>query len=402
MLQVTSSSSSSHGLQHPKLPTSPRLQFAKVLIVELVIQFNKLILCCTLLFAFSFSLLRIFQIWLTPSHQVGKDWSFHISPAVNIQSWFPGGQTGLMLLLLKGTQRVFSAHFVILMLSHLYGPAFTAIHDYWESSLKTIHMGGPVQIKPLVWVKVYAGWLVTITIWISLSPKPPKSVAHATTRSQAPSGPTSRWPLYPLFICSVLDISPHQNHTARDFLTRDTLHSTGCFLFPFCSFFFFFYIWLMITKYFIDLLLLPDYHWIFPWALFFFWNLWLGFILIRYCSLRNACRNLPSCRTLWRVMTSAVLLLIGEMKRRWKWPMGNPSESQPYSRSSWAGNLKKEPWRKKWTCMCNSLRSRQQGDEELVVWSLKEVCRQQCRDTPEDGRPRQNGPGRKGTGFSSR
>ena len=47
--------------------------------------------------------------WVSSSHQVAKDWSFHfsISPS-NIQDWFPLGLTGWISLQSKGLSRVFS------------------------------------------------------------------------------------------------------------------------------------------------------------------------------------------------------------------------------------------------------------------------------------------------------
>ena len=59
---------------------------------------------------------------------------------MNIQGWFPLGLTGLISLLSKGLSRVFSNTTKLmfesissLVLSLLYGPILTSIHDYWEN-----------------------------------------------------------------------------------------------------------------------------------------------------------------------------------------------------------------------------------------------------------------------------
>ena len=56
--------------------------------------------------------------------------------SMNIQDWSPLGCTGWVSLLSKGLSRVFSNTTVqkhqFLMLSFLYGPTLTSIHDYWK------------------------------------------------------------------------------------------------------------------------------------------------------------------------------------------------------------------------------------------------------------------------------
>ena len=59
---------------------------------------------------------------------------------MDIQGWFPLGLTGLISLKSKGLSRVFSNTTVeelksinSLMLSLLYGPTLTSIHDYWKN-----------------------------------------------------------------------------------------------------------------------------------------------------------------------------------------------------------------------------------------------------------------------------
>ena len=60
---------------------------------------------------------------------------------MNIQDWFPLGLTGLISLQSKGLSRVFSNTTVqkhqFLVLSLLYGPTLTYIHDYWKNQVLT-------------------------------------------------------------------------------------------------------------------------------------------------------------------------------------------------------------------------------------------------------------------------
>ena len=68
-----------------------------------------------------------------------KYWSFSfsISPSMNIEDWFPLGWTGLISLLSKGLSRVFSnttvQSIISSVLSFLYGPTLTSVHDYWKN-----------------------------------------------------------------------------------------------------------------------------------------------------------------------------------------------------------------------------------------------------------------------------
>ena len=56
---------------------------------------------------------------------------------MNIQCWFPLGWTGLISLLTKGLSKAFSSSTVqkpqLWVLSLLYGPTLTSIHDYWKN-----------------------------------------------------------------------------------------------------------------------------------------------------------------------------------------------------------------------------------------------------------------------------
>ena len=80
----------------------------------------------------------LFQ-WVSSSHQVAKvleaSTSVLILP-VNIQGWFPLRLTGLISLQSRELSGVFSAPQLesinCLVLSLLYGPTFTPIHDFWK------------------------------------------------------------------------------------------------------------------------------------------------------------------------------------------------------------------------------------------------------------------------------
>ena len=58
---------------------------------------------------------------------------------MNIQDWFPLGWTGLISLQSKGLTRVFSTpqfkNIHSLVLSFLYSPTLTSIHDYWKNHI---------------------------------------------------------------------------------------------------------------------------------------------------------------------------------------------------------------------------------------------------------------------------
>ena len=66
--------------------------------------------------------------------------STSVSPSVlpmNIQDWFPSGLTGWISLQSKGLSRIFFnttvQKYQPLVLSFLYSPTLTPIHDYWKS-----------------------------------------------------------------------------------------------------------------------------------------------------------------------------------------------------------------------------------------------------------------------------
>ena len=111
----------------------------KLMSIKLVMPYNHLILCRPLLLLPSiFPSIRVFSSESVLHFRWPKYWSFSfsISPS-NIQDWFPLGWTGLIALQSKGLSRVFSSTTVqkhqLLVLSFLYGPTLTSIHEYWKN-----------------------------------------------------------------------------------------------------------------------------------------------------------------------------------------------------------------------------------------------------------------------------
>ena len=104
---------------------------------ELVMSCNHLILGCPLLLPLSiFPSIRVFQMsqfFTSGGQSIGA--SASVLP-VNIQDWFPLGLTGWISLQSKGLSRVFSniqfKSINTLVLSFLYGPTLTSIHDHWK------------------------------------------------------------------------------------------------------------------------------------------------------------------------------------------------------------------------------------------------------------------------------
>ena len=90
---------------------------------------------CLQSFSASRSFLRS-QFFSLGSQNSGVSASASILP-MNIQDWFPLGQTGLISLQSKGLSRVFFNTTVqkhqFLALSFLYGPTLTSVHDYWKN-----------------------------------------------------------------------------------------------------------------------------------------------------------------------------------------------------------------------------------------------------------------------------
>ena len=140
---VTSDSLRSHGLQHARFPCpSPSLGVCS----------NSCSLsqwCCLTISSsaasFSFCLQSFPASWSFPmswhfasaNQSIGASASASVLP-MNIQVWFPLGFTGLFSLQSKGLSRVFSNTTVqkhhSSVLSLLYGPTLTSVHDYCKKT----------------------------------------------------------------------------------------------------------------------------------------------------------------------------------------------------------------------------------------------------------------------------
>ena len=110
----------------------------KLMSIESVMPSNYLILCHPLLLPSIFPSIRSFlmsQFFPSGGQSTGVSASASVLP-MNIQDWFPLGWTGWISLQPKGLSRVFSnTTFKSInssMLSFLYGPTLTSIHDYWK------------------------------------------------------------------------------------------------------------------------------------------------------------------------------------------------------------------------------------------------------------------------------
>ena len=109
----------------------------KLMSMESVMPSNHLILCRPLssqlqFFPASGSFL-VSQFFTSGDQRIGV--SASVLP-MNIQDWFPFGYTGWMSLQSKRLPRVFSdttIHINSLVLSFLYSPTLTSIHDYWKN-----------------------------------------------------------------------------------------------------------------------------------------------------------------------------------------------------------------------------------------------------------------------------
>ena len=82
---------------------------------------------------------RMSQFFAWGGQSIGVSASTSVLP-MYIQDWFPLGWTGWISLKSKGFSRVFSnstvqKHQFFLVLSFLYSPTLTSIHDYWKKHL---------------------------------------------------------------------------------------------------------------------------------------------------------------------------------------------------------------------------------------------------------------------------
>ena len=112
----------------------------KLMSIESMMPSNHLILCHPLFLLPSvFRGIRVFSRESALHIRWSKYWSFSLTIILpmNIQGWFPLGLTGLISFLSKGLSRVFSNTTIqkhqFLVLSLLYSPTLTSIHDYWKN-----------------------------------------------------------------------------------------------------------------------------------------------------------------------------------------------------------------------------------------------------------------------------
>ena len=131
-----------HRLQHARLPCPspspgvysnlcPLSQWCHPTISSSVIPFSS----CLQSFPSSGSLLMS-QLFASGGQSIGASASASVLP-MNIQDWFLLGLMGWISLQSKGLSRLFSNTTVQIInssvLSFLYGPTLTSIHDYWEN-----------------------------------------------------------------------------------------------------------------------------------------------------------------------------------------------------------------------------------------------------------------------------
>ena len=105
--------------------------------IDLVMPSNHLILCCPLLLLPSASgSFPVNSLFASGGQSIEASASTSVLP-VNIQGWFPFGLTGLFSLPSKELSSVFSSTTIqkhlYLVLSLLYSPTLTSVHDYWRN-----------------------------------------------------------------------------------------------------------------------------------------------------------------------------------------------------------------------------------------------------------------------------
>ena len=138
---VISDSLQPHGLQHATLLSFTISQsLLKLMSIELMMPSNHLILCRPLLLVPSvFPSIRIFSSELALHIKWPKYWSFSfsISPSNECSGLISFRIDCLVFLQSKRLSRVFSSTTVqkhqFFVVSLLYGPTLTYIHDYWKN-----------------------------------------------------------------------------------------------------------------------------------------------------------------------------------------------------------------------------------------------------------------------------
>ena len=105
------------------------LEFTQLMFTESVMPSNHLILCHPLLLPPSiFCSIRVFSNW--PKY---RSFSFNISPSKEYSGLISFMMDWLNLLAIQGTLKSLLQHHSSKVLSFLYGPTLTSIHDYWKT-----------------------------------------------------------------------------------------------------------------------------------------------------------------------------------------------------------------------------------------------------------------------------
>ena len=114
----------------PGLPVHHQLlEFTQLMFTESVMPSNHLILCHPLLLPPSiFCSIRVFSNW--PKY---RSFSFNISPSKEYSGLISFMMDWLNLLAIQGTLKSLLQHHSSKVLSFLYGPTLTSIHDYWKT-----------------------------------------------------------------------------------------------------------------------------------------------------------------------------------------------------------------------------------------------------------------------------
>ena len=132
-----SNSLSPHEPQHARLPSFTIYQnLLELVSIELVMPSNHLILCPPLLLLPSiFPSIRVFSSELTLRIRWPKFWSFSFS--ISLSNEYSGLGLTSLIVQCKGVSKSSPApHFESinsLLLSLLYGPTLTSVHDYWKN-----------------------------------------------------------------------------------------------------------------------------------------------------------------------------------------------------------------------------------------------------------------------------
>ena len=129
-----------HGLQHTRLPCPSLISWSllKLMSIESVMPSNHLILFCPLLLLPSvFPSIKLFFSELALRIRWPKYRSFSISPSNEYSGLISSRIDWFHLLAVQGTQESSPMpqfkRISFLMLSLLYGPTLTSIHDYWKN-----------------------------------------------------------------------------------------------------------------------------------------------------------------------------------------------------------------------------------------------------------------------------